>query len=215
MIPVIKGGEIMDFDKIFALNKFFENETKTEVQKDLDALRHGFFNLDSSFDRLLSNYLLIPLTESESDIEDDRQSVRESYEAFFEDFKRTANLLVELYKKYRTTKDFKDNGLSKAIENKFQNAKISYDMVMNKANEITNPNYEKLVKHLEDAYFAYVYLLRGFNSLIDAYNIQHPQALLRRIENVPAPPDLGVFKDEETTRFVKSFVSSLSELVID
>ena len=205
----------MDFDKIFALNKFFENETKTEVQKDLDALRHGFFNLDSSFDRLLGNYLLIPLTESESDIEDDRQSVRESYEAFFEDFKRTANLLVELYKKYGTTKDFKDNGLSKAIENKFQNAKISYDMVMNKANEITNPNYEKLVKHLEDAYFAYVYLLRGFNSLIDAYNRQHPQALLRQIENVPTPPDLGAFKDEETTRFVKSFVSSLSELVID
>lgn len=205
----------MDFDKISALNKFFENETKTEVQKDLDALRHGFFNLDSSFDRLLGNYLLIPLTESESDIEDDRQSVRESYEAFFEDFKRTANLLAELYKKYRTTKDFKDNGLPKAIENKFQNAKISYDMVMNKANEITNPNYEKLVKHLEDAYFAYVYLLRGFNSLIDAYNRQHPQALLRRIENVPAPPDLGVFKDEETTRFVKSFVSSLSELAID
>lgn len=205
----------MDFDKISALNKFFENETKTEVQKDLDALRHDFFNLDSSFDRLLGNYLLIPLTESESDIEDDRQSVRESYEAFFEDFKRTANLLVELYKKYRTTKDFKDNGLSKAIENKFQNAKISYDMVMNKANEITNPNYEKLVRHLEDAYFAYVYLLRGFNSLIDAYNRQHPQALLRRIENVPTPPDLGVFKDEETTRFVKSFVSSLSELVID
>lgn len=29
----------MDFDKISALNKFFENETKTEVQKDLDALR--------------------------------------------------------------------------------------------------------------------------------------------------------------------------------
>lgn len=81
--------------------------------------------------------------------------------------------------------------------------------------KFTNPNYEKLVKHLEDAYFAYVYLLRGFNSLIDAYNRQHPQALLRRIENVPAPPDLGVFKDEETTRFVKSFVSSLSELAID
>ena len=58
----------MDFEKIFAVNKFFENEQKTEVQKDISELKHSFFALDSSFDVLLSNYLLIPLTESENEI---------------------------------------------------------------------------------------------------------------------------------------------------
>ena len=48
----------MDFEKIFAINKFFENEQKTEVQKDISELKHIFFALDSSFDVLLSNYLL-------------------------------------------------------------------------------------------------------------------------------------------------------------
>ena len=41
---------------------------------------------------------------------------------------------------------------------------------MSKANEFTNPNFGKLVKHLNDAYFAYVYLLRCFNSIIATYN---------------------------------------------
>ena len=59
----------MDFEKIFAINKFFENEQKTEVQKDINELEHSFSALDSSFNRLLSNYLLFPLTESENDIE--------------------------------------------------------------------------------------------------------------------------------------------------
>ena len=45
----------MDFEKIFAINKFFENEQKTEVQKDISELKHSFSALDSSFDVLLSN----------------------------------------------------------------------------------------------------------------------------------------------------------------
>lgn len=50
----------MDFEKIFAVNKFFENEQTTEVQKDINELKHSFSALDSSFDTLLINYLLIP-----------------------------------------------------------------------------------------------------------------------------------------------------------
>lgn len=72
----------MDFEKIFAVNKFFENEQKTEVQKDISELKHSFSALDSSFDVLLSNYLLFPLTESETD----KKSISDSYESFFEDF---------------------------------------------------------------------------------------------------------------------------------
>lgn len=205
----------MDFEKIFAINKFFENEQKTEVQKDINELEHSFFALDSSFNRLLSNYLLFPLTESENDIETDKKIISDSYESFFEDFKRTTNLLVGFYNKYKTSNDFKDLGLSVSIENNFINAKKYYDLITTKANKFTNPNFEKLVKHLNDAYFAYVYLLRGFNSIISTYNKNHPQASIKQIENVPESPDLGVFTDTNVSDYVKNFVNFLSTLNVD
>ena len=201
----------MDFEKIFAVNKFFENEQKTEVQKDISELKHSFSALDSSFDVLLSNYLLFPLTESETD----KKSISDSYESFLEDFKRTTNLLVGFYNKYKTSNDFKDLGLSVSIENNFINAKKYYDLITTKANKFTNPNFEKLVKHLNDAYFAYVYLLRGFNSIISTYNKNHPQASIKQIENVPEPPDLGVFTDTNVSDDVKNFVNFLSTLNVD
>ena len=201
----------MDFEKIFAVNKFFDNEQKTEVQKDISELKHSFSALDSSFDVLLSNYLLFPLTESETD----KKSISDSYESFLEDFKRTTKLLVGFYNKYKTSNDFKDLGLSVSIENKFINTKESYDLITTKANKFTNSNFEKLVKHLNDAYFAYVYLLRGFNSIINAYNKNHPQASIQQIENVPEPPDLGVFTDTNVSDYVKNFVNFLSRFKID
>ena len=205
----------MDFEKIFALNKFFEDEIKTDLQKDIADLKNSFFALDFSFDNLLSNYLLAPLTESEKDIETDKKSIKDSYESFFEEFKRTSSLLVGFYNKYKTSNDFKDLGLSVAIENKFQNAKNSYDTVTTKANEVTNPNFEKLVKHLNDAYYAYVFLLRGFNSIINAYNKNHPQATVKRIDNVPEPQDLGTFTDNNVSNFVKKIVDTFSALVVN
>ena len=205
----------MDFEKIFAVNKFFENEQKTEVQKDISELKHSFSVLDSSFDELLSNYLLFPLTESENDIETDKKSISDSYESFLEDFTRTTNLLIGFYNKYKTSNDFKDLGLSVSIENNFINAKKYYDLITTKANKFTNPNFEKLVKHLNDAYFAYVYLLRGFNSIINTYNKNHPQASIKQIENVPEPPDLGVFTDTNVSDYVKNFVNFLSTFKID
>lgn len=205
----------MDFEKIFAVNKFFENEQKTEVQKDISELKHSFSVLDSSFDELLSNYLLFPLTESENVIETDKKIISDSYESFLEDFKRTTNLLVGFYNKYKTSNDLKDLGLSVSIENKFINTKESYDLITTKANKFTNPNFEKLVKHLNDAYFAYVYLLRGFNSIINAYNKNHLQASIKQIENVPELPDLGVFTDTNVSDYVKNFVNFLSTFKID
>ena len=201
----------MDFEKIFAVNKFFENEQKTEVQKDINELEHSFSALDSSFDVLLSNYLLFPLTESETD----KKSISDSYESFLEDFKRTTNLLVGFYNKYKTSNDFKVLGLSVSIENNFINAKKYYDLITTKANKFTNPNFEKLVKHLNDAYFAYVYLLRGFNSIINTYNKNHLQASIKQIENVPEPPDLGVFTETNVSDYVKNFVNFLSTFKID
>ena len=201
----------MDFEKIFAVNKFFDNEQKTEVQKDISELKHSFFFFFSSFDRLLCNYLLFSLTE----LETDKKSISDSYESFLEDFKRTTNLLVGFYNKYKTSNDFKDLGLSVSIENKFINAKKYYDLITTKANKFTNPNFEKLVKHLNDAYFAFIYLLRGFNSFIYAYYNNHPQAIIKQIENAPDSPDLGVFTDTNVSDYVKNFVNFLSTFKID
>ena len=108
----------------------------------------------------------------------------------------------------------KDLGLSVSIENKFINTKESYDLITTKANKFTNPNFEKLVKHLNDAYFAYVYLLRGFNSIINTYN-KNLQASIKQIENVPEPPDLGVFTDTNVSDYVKNFVNFLSTFKVD
>lgn len=205
----------MDFENIFPLNKFFEDEIKTGIQKYIDELKHSFFALDLSFDKLLSNYLLVPLTESENDIETDKKSIKDSYESFFEDFKRTSSLLVGFYNKYETSNDFKDLGLSVAIEDRFQNAKELYDIVTTKVNEITNPDFEKLVKHLNDAYYAYVFLLCGLNSIINAYNKKQPQTTLKQIENVPESPDIEVFSDTNISDFIKIFVASLPTLVVN
>lgn len=205
----------MDFEKIFALNKFFEDEIKTDIQKDIAALNNSFFALDSSFDNLLSNYLLVPLTESEEDIETDKKSIKDSYESFFEDFKRTSSLLVGFYNKYKTSNDFKDLGLSATIEDRFQNAKELYDIVTTKVNEITNQNFKELAKHLNDAYYAYVFLLCGLNSIINAYNKKQPQTTLKQIENVPESPDIEVFSDTNISDFIKIFVASLPTLVVN
>ena len=158
---------------------------------------------------------MFPLTESENVIETDKKIISDSYESFLEDFKRTTNLLVGFYNKYKTSNDFKDLGLSVSIENNFINAKKYYNLITTKANKFTNPNFEKLVKHLNDAYFAYVYLLRGFNSIINTYNKNHPQASIQQIENVPEPPDLGVFTDTNVSDYVKNFVNFLSTLNVD
>ena len=171
--------------------------------------------MDFSFDNLLSNYLLASLTESEKDIEDDKKSIEDSYEAFFESLNQAATLLVKFCNKYKSSNDFKDLGLSVSIENKFQNAKKSYYIVTTKANEVTNPNFEKLVKYLNDAYYAYVFLLRGFNSIINAYNKNHPQATVKRIDNVPEPQDLGTFTDSNVSNFVKKIVDTFSALVVN
>ena len=87
--------------------------------------------------------------------------------------------------------------------------------ITTKINSTTTVNTDKKIKFLNDAYFAYVYLLRGFNSIINAYNKNYPQASIKQIENVPEPPDLGVFTDTNVSDYVKNFVNFLSTLNVD
>lgn len=203
----------MDFEKIFELNRFFEEDNKNEKQNDINTLEHSFSVLDNSFNNLLGKFLLIPLNESEESIETDKSDIKIAFSSFFDDFKQTAKLLVGFRNKYITSNDYIDLGLATTIEKKFHDAKESYDTVVKKASNLTNKNFEEMIKYLNDAYFAYVYLLRGFNSIIDNYNTNHPNALINRIVDVPTPDSLGVFKNQDVSNFVKEFLESLSVFV--
>ena len=195
----------MDFEKIFELNHFFE-ETKNEKQNDINTLKQSFSVLDNSFNNLLGKFLLVPLEESETRIEDDKADVKSSFKSFFDDFKQTANLLVGFHNKYTATKDYIDFGLATTIEKKFRATKESYDTVMKKANGLANRNFKEMIEYLNDAYFAYVYLLRGFNSIIDSHNTKHPNVTIARIADIPSPDSLGIFKNQDVSKFVKWFL---------
>lgn len=203
----------MDFEKIFELNRFFEEDNKNEKQNDINTLGQSFFVLDNSFNNLLIKFLLVPLNEAEESIESDRADIKIAFNSFFADFKQTAKLLVEFHNKYKTSNDYIDLGFAATIEKKFCDAKESYDIVIKKANRLTNKNFEEMIKYLNDAYFAYVYLLRGLNSTIDNYNTNHPNASLSRIADVPTPDSLGVFKNQDVSNFVKELLESLSVFV--
>lgn len=99
------------------------------------------------------------------------------------------------------------------LEKKYLDSQACYNTVVVKANLNTDPEYQKLIGHLNDAYFAYVYLLQGYNSIINAYNTKHPEAQIRQISNVPAPETLGTFSAPEVQNFVISFVASLRKLL--
>lgn len=202
----------LDFDKILALDKFFESENKSEVQKDIDTLRRSFSKLDDAFDMLISNCLLVQLSESTTDTEGGDIDIEEAYKQFFDEFKKTVNLFIGFYKKYKTNNAFDDYGLHLSLEKKFLNAKDSYNTLIVNGNSKKNRNFDKMVKHVNDAYFAYIYLLHGYNSMIDAYNKGHPDSLIKLISGIPDTKSLGHFCDSDISIFVESFVSSIKQL---
>ena len=73
------------------------------------------------------------------------------------------------------------------MKNTFNSSKDAYDAITTKINS-TTVNTDKKIKFLNDAYFAYVYLLRCFNSIIENFNIilfqlAKAQSPFRRREN--------------------------------
>ena len=73
------------------------------------------------------------------------------------------------------------------LKNTFNSSKDAYDAITTKINS-TTVNTDKKIKFLNDAYFAYVYLLRCFNSIIENYNSKHASSQLKQIEGVPELP---------------------------
>ncbi|MGN0729047.1 hypothetical protein [Treponema sp.] len=85
---------MIDFEKVFGLNHFFEKNTENEKQTDIDTLEQSFAVLDNSFDSLLEEFLLIPLNELKESIETTKADVKRAFASFFDDFRQTAKLLV-------------------------------------------------------------------------------------------------------------------------
>ena len=198
------------FEAILNSTTSNEKQPATEIEKDSKALLDKLIHLDSSFENLLNKFLLIPLQES---TEEEKEDINKSYENFFNDFKSTAQLMVDFFNKYQTGGAYADNGLLALLEKKYLDSQQCYNTVVVKANKNTAPEYQKLIGRLNDAYFAYVYLLRGYNSIINAYNTKHPESKIKQISNVPAPETLGTFSDPEVQTFVTNFITSLKKLL--
>lgn len=69
--------------------------------------------------------------------------------------------------------------------------------------------YKYFIKLIPHAYGHRHSSIEYKNSIINAYNLKHPEAQIRHISNVPAPESLGTFSDSEIQSFVPNFISSL------
>ena len=67
----------------------------------------------------------------------------------------------------------------------------------------------KKIKFLNDAYFAYVYLLRCFNSIIENYNSKHVSSQLKQIEGVPEPTKIENVNDRNLKSFIETYLNDL------
>ena len=198
----------MDFTQ--DLNNIFEKimECAKPVTEETDTTKlfSSLINLDNSFNSLLGQFLLVPIHESN---EADKKEIDNSYQNFFDNLKLSAELMIQFFKKYMNNIDYKDNGFIELLEKKFKDSKEAYDAVILKSTQNIDAEYQKRIKLLNDSYFAYVYLLRTLNSMIDTYNKQHPNATIKMIDNVPEPNSLDSFSDKNTEEFIQNFINQL------
>ena len=173
-------------------------------ETDTTKLFSSLINLDNSFNSLLGQFLLVPIHESN---EADKKEIDNSYQTFFDNLKLSAELMIQFFNK--NTIDYKDNDFIELLEKKFKDSKEAYDAVIVKTTQDIEVEYQKKIRLLNDVYFAYVYILRTLNSMIDTYNKQHPNATIKMIDNVPEPNSLESFSDKNIEEFIKNFIISM------
>ena len=198
----------MDFTQELnnSFEKIIECDNPTTEETDTTKLLNSLIRLDNSFNSLLWQFLLVP----SYDDEEDKEEIDDLYQTFFDNLKLSAELMIQFFNK--NTIDYKDNGFIELLEKKFKDSKEAYDAVILKSTQNIDAEYQKRIKLLNDSYFAYVYLLRTLNSMIDTYNKQHPNATIKMIDNVPEPNSLESFSDKNIEEFIKNFIISMKEL---
>jgi hypothetical protein len=187
----------LNFDEIFDTSRLFEKTQKT----DLDILTKSISELDTAFNSLLSNFLLVPIKESEEIAKDTERNIENDYNKFFSNFKTTIKIMIDFFNKYESNGTYSDNGFSDFLKNTFNSSKDAYDAITTKINSTTTVNTDKKIKFLNDTYFAYVYLLRCFNSIIENYNSKHVSSQLKQIEGVPEPTKIENLNDHNLKSF--------------
>jgi hypothetical protein len=198
----------LNFDEIFDTSRLFEKTQKT----DLDILTKSISELDTAFNSLLSNFLLVPIKESEEIAKDTERNIENDYNKFFSNFKTTIKIMIDFFNKYEANGTYSDNGFSDFLKNTFNSSKDAYDAITTKINSTTTVNTDKKIKFLNDAYFAYVYLLRCFNSIIENYNSKHVSSQLKQIEGVPEPTKIENLNDHNLKSFIETYLNDLKIL---
>lgn len=195
----------LNFDEIFDTSRLFEKTPKT----DLDILTKSISELDTAFESLLSNFLLVPIKESEEIAKDTERNIENDYNKFFSIFKTTIKIMIDFFNKYEANGAYSDNGFSDFLKNTFNRSKDAYDAITTKINSTTTVNTDKKIKFLNDAYFAYVYLLRCFNSIIENYNSKHVSSQLKQIEGVPESTKIENLNDRNLKSFIETYLNDL------
>lgn len=193
----------LNFDEIFDTSRLFEKTPKT----DLDILTKSISELDTAFESLLSNFLLVPIKESEEIAKDTERNIENDYNKFFSIFKTTIKIMIDFFNKYEANGAYSDNGFSDFLKNTFNRSKDAYDAITTKINSTTTVNTDKKIKFLNDAYFAYVYLLRCFNSIIKNYNSKHVSSQLKQIEGVPESTKIENLNDRNLKSFIETYLN--------
>lgn len=197
----------LNFDEIFDTSRLFEKTPET----DLDILTKSISELDTAFESLLSNFLLVPIKESEEIAKDTERNIENDYNKFFSIFKTTIKIMIDFFNKHEANGAYSDNGFSDFLKNTFKSSKDAYDAITTKINS-TTVNTDKKIKFLNDAYFAYVYLLRCFNSIIENYNSKHVSSQLKQIEDIPEPTKIENLNDHNLKFFIETYLTDLKIL---
>ena len=95
------------------------------------------------------------------------------------------------------------------LKNTFNSSKDAYDAITTKINSTTTVNTDKKIKFLNDAYFAYVYLVRCFNSIIKNSNSKHVSSQLKQIEGVPESTKIENLNDHNLKFFIETYLTDL------
>ena len=168
--------------------------SETAPSSDVEQLERAFYKLHLAFLDLVNCYVFGPLNEATD------ESTRRIYNNYIVSYVNTINIAVSFFERFiEKRENFVSSDFNETVAENFAFAQRQYEKLEMRLSS------DKM-KLLHDAYFSYVYLLRGFNSMIEAYRTSHPYCGIKLIEGVPEPIDLGEFSDEKIRNFIAPFL---------
>lgn len=132
------------------------------MDKLLSEIKDSFEELDD-----LLNFMFVPFslqTINESRLtEADESSILDDYKSYKSEFKNIINLVAKFV---MINKPIEDKGFTKNINRRIRNTMEFYDDIS------INSIDDKLIEKVNNAYFAYMTIVRALNTAIRDYNIK-------------------------------------------